>query len=124
MATMTTKQECGAAGEQAAVDWLRANGFMIMERNWRSRRYEIDIIASRWGVVHIIEVKTRHAGSLTAPEDAITEHKFQSLRRAATAYIAQHRLQAELQFDLIAVESHADGTMNVRMVENAMQCNW
>lgn len=121
---MTAKQECGAAGEQAAVDWLRANGFMIMERNWRNGRYELDIIASRWGVVHIIEVKTRREGSLTTPEEAITEHKFHSLRRAAAAYIAQHRLQVEVQFDLIAVESGTNGAMSVRMLENAMQCNW
>ncbi len=121
---MTEKQECGAAGEQAAVDWLRRNGFMIVERNWRSGRYEIDIIASRWGVLHIVEVKTRRAGSLTAPEEAITEQKFRSLRRAASAYIAQHGLHDELQFDLIAVDAVPDGTMNVRFIENAMQCNW
>ena len=121
---MTAKQECGAAGEQAAVDWLRDNGFLILERNWRAGRYEIDIIALRWGVLHIIEVKTRRADSLTTPEDAITEHKFRSLRRAASAYIAQHRSQEELQFDLIAVDAFPDGTMQVRFIENAMQCNW
>ena len=121
---MTAKQECGAAGEQAAVDWLRSNGFLIVERNWRAGRYEIDIIASRWGVLHIVEVKTRRADSLTTPEDAITEQKFRSLRRAASAYMAQHRSQEELQFDLIAVDVFPDGTMQVRFIENAMQCNW
>ena len=121
---MTAKQECGNAGEQAAADWLRNNGYMIVERNWRAGRYEIDIIASRWGILHIVEVKTRRADSLTAPEDAITERKFRSLRRAASAYMAQHRSQEEVQFDLIAIDAYPDGSMQVRFIENAMQCNW
>ncbi|MGN0007429.1 MAG: YraN family protein [Alistipes sp.] len=121
---MTDKQECGAAGERAAVDWLRHNGFMIVEQNWRAGRYEIDIIASRWGILHIVEVKTRRADSLTQPEDAITEQKFRSLQRAASAYIAQRRLKNELQFDLMAVEMLSDGSLNVRFIENAMQCAW
>lgn len=121
---MTDKQESGAAGERAAVDWLRNNGFMIVEQNWRAGRYEIDIIASRWGILHIVEVKTRRADSLTQPEDAITKQKFRSVQRAASAYIAQRRLQNELQFDLMAVEILSDGSLNVRFIENAMQCAW
>ncbi len=117
----------GAAGEAAATDWLRANGFMIEARNWRSGRYEIDIVASRWGVVHFVEVKTRKAGSLTSPEDAITQQKFRSLRRAASIYLGQYGRYGqnpEFQFDLAAVEVASDGSMSVRYIENAMECHW
>lgn len=68
----------GAEGEQAAVEWLRANGYLIVERNWRYGRYEIDIIAERFDTLHIIEVKTRKKGSLTSAEDAIDERKCRS----------------------------------------------
>lgn len=88
------------------------------------RRYEIDIIASRWDTVHFVEVKTRHTGSLTTPEDAITGDKARALRKAASAYIAARHLTRELQFDLIAVEIAPDGASDVRYVENAMQYGW
>ncbi len=121
---MTDNALTGKRGEDAAVDWLRANGFMIEARNWRSGRYEIDIVASRWGVTHFVEVKTRRAGSLASPEDAITQHKFAALRKAATIYLSQRRQAFEIQFDLVAVDVGADGSLNVRYLENAMQCHW
>ncbi len=121
---MTLARERGDLGERVAADWLRRNGFMIMERNWRYGRYEIDIIASRWDTVHFVEVKTRHTGSLTMPEDAITDDKARALRKAASAYLASRRLTRELQFDLIAVEISPDGTPDVRYIENAMQYGW
>lgn len=121
---MSFTRERGDLGEQVAADWLRRNGFFIMERNWRYGRYEIDIIASRWDTIHFVEVKTRHAGSLTSPEDAITREKMRALQKAASAYIASHRLTRELQFDMIAVEITPDGAFDVRYVENAMQYGW
>ena len=106
------------------MDYLRRAGFAILERNWRSGRYELDIVARRWDELHFIEVKTRRAGGLTTPEEAITPRKFASLRRAAEAYMTQHRVRLEPQFDLAAVDLFPDGSMNVRFTERAMECNW
>ncbi|MBL7728247.1 MAG: YraN family protein, partial [Dinghuibacter sp.] len=53
------KQETGAKGERLAAMWLEANGFTIVERNWRHGRYEIDLLAHRDGILHVVEVKTR-----------------------------------------------------------------
>ena len=93
--TFPPSADTGRRGEQAAVDYLRRVGFAILERNWRSGRYELDIVARRWDELHFIEVKTRRAGGLTTPEEAITPRKFASLRRAAEAYMAQHRVRPE-----------------------------
>ncbi len=114
----------GAEGEQAAVEWLRANGYLIVERNWRYGRYEIDIIAERFDTLHIIEVKTRKKGSLTSAEDAIDERKCRALSHAAKAYMAMHHTHSELQFDLIAVETGHNGEKTIRLVENAIQYGW
>lgn len=119
-----TTTQTGNMGEQAAADWLRHNGFEICARNWRNGRYELDIVARRWDTLHFVEVKTRRANGLTPPETAATARKFRSLRRAAEAYLAQTRLDLELQFDLAAVDVMPDGTMEVRLIENAMECNW
>lgn len=116
--------DTGRRGEQAAVDYLRRAGFSILERNWRSGRYELDIVARRWDELHFVEVKTRRAGGLTTPEEALTPRKFAALRRAAMAYMAQRGVRLEPQFDLAAVDLMPDGRLNVRFAERAMECNW
>lgn len=101
-----------------------AGGFVIVERNWRNGRYEIDIIARRWDEIHFVEVKTRKAGGWTTPEQAIDRDKFRSLRRAAALYLALHPSPETPLFDLCAVETRADGTFDVRFAENAMESHW
>ncbi len=114
----------GAWGEELAARWLQDNGFELLHVNWRSGRYELDIVARRGDVVHFVEVKTRRAAGLTAPEEAITPAKFRSLCRAAAAYIAYYGVEEEVQFDLIAVE-HVDGRMrDIRYIPNAMLPRW
>ena len=120
----TEKQIRGAIGEQAAVDYLRQNGFMIVERNYRIGRSEVDIIASRYNELHFVEVKTRKAGSMTAPEEALTEQKFRAMRRAASAYMAQHHSILEPRFSLIAIEMVGSTVVSLRFVEDAMQYGW
>ena len=120
----TEKQIRGAMGEQAAVDYLRQNGFMIVERNYRVGRSEVDIIASRYDELHFVEVKTRKFGTMTAPEDALTEQKAKALRRAASAYMAQHRSPLEPRFSLVAIEMIGERVESLRFVEDALQYSW
>ncbi len=121
---MGQSQLIGNRGEDSAVEYLRGQGFQILERNWRNGRYEIDIIAKRWDEVHFVEVKSRKAGGWTTPEEAINNRKFQSLKRAASLYISLHRLREEPLFDLLAVETLPDGQEQVRLIEGAMQAHW
>lgn len=121
---MTEKQVRGAIGEQAAVDYLRQNGFMIVERNYRVGRSEIDIIASRYDELHFVEVKTRKFGTMTAPEEALTEQKYRAMRRAASAYMAQRHSPLEPRFSLIAIEMVGEQVESLRFVEDALQYGW
>lgn len=116
---MTERQDTGARGEELAARWLRDNGFELLHRNWRNGRCELDIVACKGGVIHFVEVKTRKAGSLTTPEEALTPAKFRSLLGAARAYLALHRLDAESQFDLIAIQGS-----ELRYIPNAMTPSW
>lgn len=120
----TEKQIRGALGEQAAVDYLRQKGFVIVERNYRIGRSEVDIIASRYDELHFVEVKTRKYGSLTSPEEALTEQKLRAMRRAAAAYMAHHHSMLEPKFSLIAVEMVGERVEALRFVEDALQYNW
>lgn len=115
-----TKATIGREGEDVAITWLRRNGFILHDRNWRSGKYEIDIVAEKQGVIHIIEVKTRRAGAMVSPEQTIDKRKMAALRHAASAYLALHRTPYEVVFDLIAIDHFPDGSYDLRFVPEIM----
>lgn len=121
---MTTEADIGRRGERLAAEWLRHNGFMILEYNWRCGRYEIDIIATRYDTIHFIEVKTRRAGGWTTPEQAISPAKCRALFRGAEAFLAMSGTKLEPQFDLMAVDMFDENDCDIRYIENAMQSHW
>lgn len=121
---MTMTADTGRTGERAAMEYLRRAGYEILHTNWREGRYELDIVARRWDVLHFVEVKTRRAGSLTPPEAALTARKQHALLRAAEAYLACSAWGGEVQFDLAAADVLPDGGIGIRLIERAMECNW
>lgn len=114
----------GQRGEEIAARFLLSEGFDLLHRNWRSGRYELDIVARKEGVLHIVEVKSRKADGLTAPEEAMTRKKFNALFQAAQQYVALYRIDADTQFDLIAVDLLPDSTHRLRYIPNAMVPRW
>ena len=113
----------GRRGEDIATAFLIENGFDILERNWRTGHLEIDIVARKDGTLHIVEVKSRQAGALTGPEEAMTATKFDRLCRAANEYVASYGLDMEVQFDLVAVEFAGCG-YEVRYIPDVMVPRW
>lgn len=120
---MTTAQT-GSFGERAAVEELRRRGFELLHLNWRSGRYELDIVARQGETLHFVEVKTRRADGLTQPEMAATPTKFRALCIAAQRYMDYVGWDGEVQFDLAAVDLCPDGSAEVRLIERAMEANW
>ena len=116
--------EIGTLGEDAAQEYLMKEGFNLLHRNWRHGRYELDFVAEKEGVLHIVEVKTRVAGNLTSPEEAYTRAKFRALCRAVEYYIGLYRLDMEVQFDLISVEHHPSGELTMRYIPHVMSPVW
>lgn len=121
---MSLTLEIGARAESAAVEWLRRKGFLIMDTNWRSGRYELDIVAQKGDTVHFVEVKCRRAGGLTTPEEAVTPSKAKSLMRAANDYISIHGLDVDCSIDLIAADMMPDGSFEIRYIPGAVQPRW
>jgi putative endonuclease len=121
---MTATAQTGIFGERAATEYLRERGYYICALNWRSGHHELDIIASKEGILHFIEVKTRRLGSLTPPEAAITPQKFRALKQAAHHYLALTGDMSEVQFDLAAVDIMPNGSAEVRLIEQAMESHW
>lgn len=86
------QQRLGQQGEQWAVDYLRAHGYTIIDRNVYLRWAEIDIIARRHGTIHFFEVKTRRTNQFGRPSAAVSGKKIQKIQAAAHYYLAQQRL--------------------------------
>ena len=116
----THNQFLGNTGEEMTAAWYRNKGFEILARNWRSGHAEVDIIASRQGVLHFVEVKTRLNGSKANPEDSIGKAKKTQLRYAAEAWLYAHPQWKEIQFDAVAVELNESGQTSFTLFEDFM----
>lgn len=99
---MAEHNELGKWGENIACDTLVAKGCAILERNWRSGHYEVDIIARRGIRIIFTEVKTRHNPG-DDPLLAFDEKKQRRLARAADAYLRLQGIPFEAQFDFIGI---------------------
>lgn len=94
----------GDAGEDFAAKTLEDMGYVILERKYRTKMGEIDLIATRDGVLHFIEVKTRTGDEFGYPSDAVTESKQSNIRRVSDAYLAKRRLMwRSVSLDVIEV---------------------
>ena len=116
--------ETGRRAEEIAARYLISKGFRLLHRNWRSGRYELDIVAEYEGVLHVVEVKCRRTGGLTTPEEAMTRAKFRSLFRAAERYVALYRLDMDTQFDLVSVRYGEGDGCDVRYIPDVMVPHW
>ena len=94
----------GAMGEQLAWQHSQSLGFELLDRNFRSRRGEIDLIVTKNKVVSFIEVKTRRSGSAGHPFEAITKAKMAAMRGTAVEWLASRQVNAlAVNFGAVAV---------------------
>ncbi len=95
--------ELGKKGEEAACEFLTELGYSILERNWKNKFEEIDIIARDGEMLVIVEVKTRSTLSFGNPELSVGLRKQRLLVNAAEAYIVRHNSNLETRFDILSV---------------------
>lgn len=100
---MAKHNELGALGEELAVEELEKNGYEIMERNWRFKKAEIDIIARKNDVLAIVEVKTRSSDYFGDPQDFVNSKKIKMLVEAVNEYVVSKDLEVDVRFDIIAI---------------------
>jgi putative endonuclease len=111
------KDELGRTGEQVAVEYLERAGLRILDRNWRSARGEIDIVAAERRVLVVCEVKTRSGTRFGTPLEAITRHKQARLRRLAAQWLVAHGvLFDEVRIDVIGVLRDSSGEFQIEHV--------
>jgi putative endonuclease len=104
--TSLTRAELGALGEQLAVDHLQGRGLVVLERNWRCRYGELDVIAADISArtVVFVEVKTRTSDQFGGLAQAVTPEKLRRLRRLAALWLShQDARWAAIRIDVIGV---------------------
>ena len=101
----------GGFGEDLAAARYRAQGYAVLERNWRCGSGEIDLICARGTTLVVCEVKARTGTATGHPLEAVTRSKQLRLRRLAALYLRrQQRHWVEVRFDVVSV---LHGTLDV-----------
>ncbi|HWL02401.1 MAG TPA: YraN family protein [Microbacteriaceae bacterium] len=107
---MARNIELGRRGERIAADFLTIAGHRVVDRNWRSRSGELDIVTIDRGVVVAVEVKTRTSLDFGHPFEAIDHRKLHRVYRLAWEWCAAHRMSgARLRVDAVSVIVWRDG---------------
>jgi putative endonuclease len=118
------RQELGLQGEQLACDELQRRGYAIVERRYRKRSGELDIVARHGDYLVFIEVKARRDRSFGDPEEAVTAQKQQKMVWMATDFLTRHSLHnTPCRFDVVAINTETDPPM-VTVLEDAFRPGW
>jgi putative endonuclease len=121
----------GQRGEDLAARYLQDAGYRIVERNYRNRYGEIDIIAQECSrsalfavskILVFVEVKTRRNDRFSHPAEAVTARKQLQISRVALEYLSQNNLtEADARFDVVAILFPDSGTPRIELIRNAFE---
>ncbi len=118
------RRALAAEGEDRAAAHLARQGYRIIARNVRPGGVELDIVASRAGLIAFVEVKARRSRRFGSPEDAVDARKRARLVRGARAWLYQNPgLARQVRFDVVACELAPDGQWLIRHLKAAFDAN-
>ncbi len=113
------RQLIGRSGEASAVRYLKKNRYRILERNYRNRLGEIDVIAEDNGVIVFVEVKTRSGVGFGSPKEALTQKKQRSISMVALSWLKAHNKFGEsARFDVVSIVA-VNKKETIELVKNA-----
>lgn len=100
---MAAHNETGKVGEQLAAEWLKKQGYQIIQQNWRYGHREIDLIATKNTKLHFFEIKTRRGNSFGYPEDRVDKKKLHLFISAGTEYIRLFPFHKWICYNILAI---------------------
>ncbi len=119
---MLKRKELGNRGEEVAANFLKKQGYQIIERNYQARMGEVDIVAREGKSIVFIEVKTRRSTDFGLPEEALSYDKRRRLTKLALGYLAYHKIKNKnCRFDVVSILVNEDRVKDVRLIKNAFE---
>lgn len=117
---MGRNAELGAHGERLAAAYLEQHGLTILDRNWRCRFGEIDIVARDGASLVVCEVKTRSTLAFGHPAEAVTPRKLRRMRHLAVQWLMAHDIHAPLvRLDVVCVVPALHGPASIEHIRAA-----
>jgi putative endonuclease len=116
-----TGANLGQQGEEAAVHYLQERGYKILERNFRCRAGEVDIIAEEKGDLVFVEVKARSSKRFGDPAEAVTSKKQGQISKAALCYLGDRHHGKAARFDVVAVQFSGNRVAKVEIIRDAFE---
>jgi putative endonuclease len=115
------RRQLGSSGEDAVAAWYEAAGYRVVDRNWRCRDGELDIVVTRGDTLAFCEVKTRASTRFGAPVEAVTATKQRRLRGLAARWLAEHATtrRRAVRFDVASVTRRPDGQLTIELLAGA-----
>jgi len=99
------RQELGIIGEELAAAELLARGYAILDRRYRTRHGEIDIVAEHDATIVFVEVRARATGEFGRAAEPVTDAKKRKVTAMAVEYLARHRItNRPCRFDVVAID--------------------
>jgi putative endonuclease len=115
------RRTLGDAGEDLVARWYSDSGYRVLDRNWRCREGELDLVVTKDGVLVFCEVKTRRTTAFGVPAEAVTYAKQRRIRTLALRWLDEHpaaRLRT-LRFDVASVLASRDEQPVIDVIEGA-----
>ena len=117
--TATDRIQTGKLGEDIAVDYLKNEGYRIIERNYRCVFGEIDIVATDRDVIVFVEVRSRRSAKYGYPQESVGLNKKMKVSKIALNYIKEKQFQdCRARFDVVAIKILPEGN-EVKLIKNA-----
>jgi putative endonuclease len=114
------KDAVGAYGERVALAHLVEQGMVVLDRNWRCRTGEIDLILRDGADLVFCEVKTRRSTRFGTPVEAVDDSKVRRLRRLAAEWLTEAGVRPEVvRFDVVSVLPQRSGAARVEHLRGA-----
>jgi len=116
------RHQLGKESEQLAVDYLQKEGYKILQRNYRIRGGEIDIVAKDNNTLVFIEVKSRTTTRYGHAIQSLTRQQQMRISKSALSYMHQHQLNDQsARFDVVAIQKNQYMGTEIRLIKNAFE---
>lgn len=115
---MAQHNDLGNKGEAIAIDYLKRNGYKILETNYRFLKAEVDIIVQKEAIIAAVEVKTRSSNYFGNPQDFVSPKKIKLLISAMDHYIVHNNINSDVRFDIIAILKDSN-SYDIKHIEDA-----